>query len=170
MSRKAAILGLGERGSAWAEMFRDAGWRVSGFDPDPSVAGLSSGSRGWRKQDTISSTVAYADWVVCCLPDRLELLLKVLQRAQAEAPETALIAVTSRLHDVDAVQGCVTRPGQVVLITGAPETGFDLNVSARNAPELKVAALAVLSAICPSILPPALDSLPEAHSRDSKRA
>ena len=101
MSRKAAILGLGERGSAWAEMFRDAGWRVSGFDPDPSVDGLPSGSRGWRKQETISSTVAYADWVVCCLPDRLELMLKVLQRAQAEAPDITETEVREALGRLD---------------------------------------------------------------------
>ena len=117
MSSKAAILGLGERGRAWAGMFRDAGWRVSGFDPDPSAMGLPTGSRGWRREQTISSTVAYADWVICCVPDRLELMQKIIQRAQAEAADAAVIAVTSRLHDVDAVQGCAIRPAQVVLIT-----------------------------------------------------
>ena len=125
MNRKAAVLGLGGRGRAWAEMFRDAGWRVSGFDPDPSCQGLPGGSRGWRREETISTTVAHADWVVCCLPDRLELMQKVIQRAQAEAPGNAVIAVTTKAHDVDAVQGCALRPAQVVLITGAPDTGVD---------------------------------------------
>lgn len=170
MSKKAAILGLGERGCAWAEMFRDAGWRVSGFDPDPSATGLLQGSRGWRRDDTISTTVANADWVVCCLPDRLELMQKVIQRAQAEAPEPAVIAVTSRQHDADSVQGCAVRPGQVVLITGAPEHGVDLNVTGRNQPELKVAALAVLSEICPAVVPPEDDASERPQAEDSKSA
>ena len=49
-----------------------------------------------------------------CLPDRLELMQKVIQRAQAEAPEGAVVAVTSHQHDVDGVQGCAIRPAQVV--------------------------------------------------------
>ena len=170
MSRKAAILGLGERGSAWAEMFREAGWRVSGFDPDPSAAGLAAGSRGWRREETISSTVAHTDWVVCCLPDRLELMQMVIQRAQAEAPGNAVIAATSRQHDVDAVQGCAIRPAQVVLITGTPGDGFELNVTVRNDPELKVSALAVLSEVSPLVSTPAEPIEESGHARDSRSA
>lgn len=151
MSRKAAILGLGTRGKVWAEMFREAGWRVSGFDPDPGVSGLSGSARGWRRAETISACVASADWVVCCLPDRLELMTKVMQRAQAEAPDEAVIAVTSPLHDCEAIQGCAFRPSQIVHLGGDPGSGVALNVTARNTPDLKVAALAVLSEVCPSI-------------------
>ncbi|WP_413719892.1 hypothetical protein [Silicimonas sp. MF1-12-2] len=170
MSSKAAILGLGERGRAWAGMFRDAGWRVSGFDPDPSAMGLPTGSRGWRREQTISSTVAYADWVICCVPDRLELMQKIIQRAQAEAADAAVIAVTSRLHDVDAVQGCAIRPAQVVLITHAPAGGVELNLTSRNQPDLKVAALAVLSEVCPADLPPEGSASGVLQSRESKSA
>ena len=80
MSKKAAIIGLGARGAAWAELFRDAGWVVSGFDPDPDVTGLAKGTRGWRRGETISSTVEQADWVLCCVSDRLELMTKIIQR------------------------------------------------------------------------------------------
>lgn len=170
MSRKAAVLGLGERGTAWADAFRDAGWRVSGFDPDPAALGPPRGSRGWRREETISTTVAHADWVVCCLPDRLELMQKVIQRAQAEAPEAAVVAVTSRQHDVDAVQGCAIRPAQVVLVTGAPDRGVDLNVTGRNQAGLKLDALAVLSEVCSSVLPPPDGAADEAQARDSKSA
>lgn len=154
MNRKAAVLGLGERGRAWAELFRDAGWQVSGFDPDPSARGPQIPGRGWRRGDTISTTVANADWVVCCLPDRLELMQKVIQRAQAEAPGDAVLAVTSRVHDVDAVQGCALRPASVVVITGTLERGVELNVTGRNHADLKLDALAVLSEICPPVAPP----------------
>lgn len=170
MSRKAAVLGLGDRGKAWAELFRDAGWRVSGFDPEPSAQGLPRGSRGWRREETISTTVAYADWVICCLPDRLELMRKVIQRAQAEAPEGAVVAVTTRAHDVDAVQGCALRPARVVLLTGTPEEGVELNITGRNQPELKLDALAVLSEVCPSVMPPPDGASQSAQPRDSKSA
>lgn len=153
MSRKAAILGLGARGCAWAEMFREAGWRVSGFDPDPAVQGLPAGSRGWRREDAISTAVGYADWVVVSLPDRLELMQMVMQRAQAAAPEGAVFAVHSANYDADAVQGCAIRPAQVVLVTGSAEDGFDLNVTSRNSADLTVAALAVLSEVSPKAVP-----------------
>lgn len=170
MNKKAAVLGLGERGKAWAEAFRDAGWRVSGFDPEQGVSGLAAGSRGWRREETISTTVAYADWVVFCLPDRLELMQKVIQRAQAEAPERAVLAVSSRQHDIDAVQGCAIRPAQVILVTGAPASGVELNVTGRNAADLKLDALAVLSEVCPKVMPPPEIAADPAQARDSKSA
>lgn len=170
MNRKAAVLGLGERGQAWAEAFRDAGWRVSGFDPEPGVLGLPRGSRGWRREETISTTVAYSDWVVLCVPDRLELMQKVIQRAQAEAPERAILAVSSYQHDVDAVQGCAIRPARVVLVAGAPDLGVDLSVTGRNPAELKLDALAVLSEVCPRVMPAPDGAAGEAQSRDSKSA
>ena len=148
MSRKAAILGLGARGVLWAGLFRDAGWRVSGFDPDPLANGLPRDSRGWRRETAISTTVAHADWVLCCVPDRLELVQKVLQRAQAEAPASAIIAVSTRLQDADAVQSCAIRPAQVIVISGDRVRDFGLNLTPRTTPEVKIAALATLSEIC----------------------
>lgn len=148
MSRKIAILGLGSRGRAWAEAFCEAGWRVSGFDPDQAATGLSSARRGWRRDGTISTCVAGADWVLLCLPERMELVQKVVQRAQAEAPDGAVLGVVSDAFDVDAIQGCAIRPGRIVLIDGLPQTGAELKVSHRNQSELKVDALAVLSEIC----------------------
>lgn len=170
MSSKAAILGLGERGRGWARLFREAGWRVSGFDPDPLAVGLPQGSRGWRREQTISSTVAYADWILLCVPDRLELIQKVIQRAQAEASDAAVIAVTSQLHDVDAVQGCAIRPAQLILISGTLEQGIELNLTSRNAQELKVAAMAVLSEVAPLGIPSPDVAASEGQARDSKSA
>ncbi|NNL72143.1 MAG: hypothetical protein HKP29_02140 [Silicimonas sp.] len=169
MSRKIAVLGLGSRGSAWAEAFRDAGWRVSGFDPDPIANGPASGSRGWRRETTISSTASHADWVILCLPERLELVQKVIQRAQAEAPAGAIIAVVSARFDIDAVQGCAVRPERVVLIDGLPGGNADLNLSQRNPPDLKVDALSLLSQVCPGADPGA-ERVPEDDQKDDARS
>ncbi len=170
MSRKVAILGLGQRGLAWAETFRQAGWLVSGFDPDPAAPGLPKGSKGWRREQTISATAAQADWVICCLPDRLELMQKVVQRAQAEAPRNAIIAVCSREHDVEAVQGCAMRPSQIVLLTGVAGQGIGLNLTGRNPAELKIDAIAALSSVCPEPLVTLPSDIAVGQSRDARSA
>lgn len=170
MSRSAAVLGLGERGMRWAKAFHDAGWRVRGFDPDPAAQGLPPESRGWRRESTISKTVASADWVVCCVPDRLELMQKVIHRAQAEAPETAILAVSTRTHDVEAVQGCAIRPSRVGVISDVSPATAVLEVSARNPQELRVDMLAVLSEVG-SVSLAATDAAAEAtQSRDARSA
>lgn len=166
MSRKIAILGLGSRGSAWSQAFREAGWRVSGFDPDPLAGPSSKEGRGWHRESAISSTVAFADWVLLALPERLELVQKMIQRAQAEAPAGSVIAVASEAFDVEEVQSCAIRPGRIVLLTGAPAMGVDLNVSSRNAPEMKVDVLAILSEVCPA---PA-ETKPAGQSSEAKSA
>ncbi len=131
MIGKVSILGLGTRGNKWLGLCSRAGWEVAGFDPDDR-AGRAGKVRDWKRADTISSCVSSADWVICCLPERLDLLRPVLQRAQAEAPETAVIAVTSRVHDIEAVQGCAIRPGNVMLLTDGEDGGLALDLSAKN--------------------------------------
>lgn len=167
MSRKVAILGLGARGLSWAGAFLDAGWRVSGFDPDPCVSGPSQNRRGWRRDETISASVSFADWVLICLPERLELVQKVIQRAQAEAPDGAVIAVVTETFDIDAVQGGAIRPGRIAAITAAPEAGPVLLLSARNQADFKVDSLAVLSQVCPAA--PTVE-LPGDAQRDDARS
>lgn len=167
MSRKVAIMGLGQRGLSWAEAFLDAGWRVSGFDPDPAVAGPSRNRRGWKREETISTSVSFADWVLICLPERLELVQKVIQRAQAQAPDGAAIAVVSQTFDIDAVQGCAIRPGRIAAITATPDDGPVLLLSAKNKADFKVDALAVLSEVCPAA--PAVD-VPKVVQRDDARS
>lgn len=136
MSRRAAILGLGARGADWAATCRTAGWSVAGFDPDPSAGRVPSMLRA----PTISRAVRGADWVICCLPDRLELVQMVLHRAQAEAVEAAVVAVASRCHDIEALQSCAMRPGQVVRLADQPDGGLTLDVTERNLPDLRARA------------------------------
>lgn len=150
MTRRVAILGLGDRGVRWARTFHSSGWAVAGFDPDPSAGKPLNKLPDWRREKTISSTVQGADWVFCCLPDRLELMQMVLQRAQAEAPASAIVAVAARTYDIEAVQACTIRPGQVVRVTETDDGGLALDVSERNIPETRAVAregLAGLAAV-----------------------
>lgn len=140
MSRRAAILGLGRRGEAWARLCLDAGWLVRAFDPAPNAASAVVRLPGLRREDTISAAVRGADWVICSVPDRLELIQMVLKRAQAEAPRQAIVAVASPGHDVDSLQACAMRPGQVVRLVERDTGGVALDVTERNAGEVKQVA------------------------------
>ena len=141
--RKAAILGLGHRGQFWLQTALRSGWQVCGFDPDPTA--LSATHRGeWRRERTISSTVKDADWIVCCLPERLELMQKVIQRAQAEAPNATVIAVDTAFA-VDDVQNCAMRRGQLVQVAYDRADGFALSVTSQNDATIKDAAKSTLA-------------------------
>lgn len=146
MTRRVAILGLGSRGLSWAAACDGSGWLVRGFDPDP-LAGKANWSRDWRREGTISATVARADWVFCCLPERLELVRAVLRRAQAEAPREAVIAVSSQGIDLDTLQSCVVRPAQVIRLNAAPEGGVAADFSDRTPRDLRVAAQSDIAAL-----------------------
>lgn len=141
--RKIAILGLGTRGAFWLKTALQSGWNAFGFDPDLGVMPVTR--RGeWRRETTISKTVKDADWIVCCLPERLELMQKVIQRAQAEAPDAAVIAVDTRFA-VEDVQTCATRPDQLVQVACDAANGFSLSVTSRNPSHIKTAATETLA-------------------------
>ena len=150
MTRRVAILGLGARGARWAEGLHQSGWVVSGFDPDPMAGSELEKLGDWKRQQTISSTVRGVDWVVCCLPDRLELMQMVLQRVQAEAPEKAIVTVASRSFDIEDVQASAIRPGLVFRVTEASEGSLSLDASDRNSDDARALAsdgLAELAAV-----------------------
>ena len=140
MSRRAAILGLGRRGEAWAALCLQAGWDVRAFDPAPNAASAVARLPGVHRAETISTAVRGVDWTVCCVPDRLDLVQMVLRRAQAEMPSMAVVAVASPLHDVEALQSCTVRPDQVVRVLGPEAGGVMLEVTERNAPEFRQTA------------------------------
>lgn len=137
MSRSAAILGLGRRGEDWAGLCLRAGWSVCAFDPAPGAASAVARLPGLDRRETISSAVRHADWIICSVPDRLELVQKVIQRAQAEAPPSAIIAVASSDHDIETLQSCAVRPAQVVRLVEPVAGGVALDVSERNTPDLR---------------------------------
>jgi hypothetical protein len=85
--------------------------------------------------------------VVFCLPERLELMQKVIQRAQAEAPEAIFCVHTD--FEVESVQSCATRRGQILQVAYNDVTGFALSSTKDNPKELKenmVCALTELAA------------------------
>ena len=150
MTRTVAILGAGETGRRWKQDFLTAGWRVRLFDPDPDAPGFQDMTGDCRRVGTISGSVGDADWIVVAVPDRLELIQKVVQRAQAVATKEAVIAVTSRAYDIDALQGCGLRPGNIIRVLHDAEGGFDLHVRRRNDDGFRkkaVLALSELSAV-----------------------
>lgn len=149
MNGRAAILGLGARGIRWAETCLAAGWDVRGFDPDDRAGRAISGGASWRRETTISGAVSGAEWVICCLPERLDLVRTVIQRAQAAAAEGAVIAVVSEAHELDAVQGCAIWPGHVICLTEGDAGELALDINGQNDTKIRASAteaLAVLSA------------------------
>lgn len=139
MSRKAAVLGLGERGALWADALVKSGWDVAGFDPEAGAA-----IDELRREATISATVRGSDWIVVCLPERLELMQKVIQRAQAEAPEHAIISVASRDFDVERVQSCAINPARVVRVVSA-SGGFSFDITSSTAGDVRHETTQILS-------------------------
>ena len=83
--------------------------------------------------------------MICCLPERLELVRTVIQRAQAIAKHGAVIAVVSDTFDVDAVQGCAIRPGYVFRLSGAEDGDLALDVSGQNDKATRERATEVLA-------------------------
>ncbi|NNE82032.1 MAG: hypothetical protein HKN18_17320 [Silicimonas sp.] len=137
MTGRAAILGLGRRGTRWAEACQKAGWEVVGFDPDDRAGRTLAGDKTWHREQTISGTVKGVDWVICCLPERLELMRTVVRRAQAAAPEGAMIAVASRTFDIDAIQGCSIRPSRVFRVTEDDDGALTLDLNAQNPEDMR---------------------------------
>ena len=163
MTERVAILGLGQRGARWAETCLAAGWDVCGFDPDGRAGVSISGGATWQRAPTISGAVQGATWVICCLPERLELMRTVVQRAQASAKMDAILAVVSADHNIDAVQGCAIRPSHVFRLNDVADGTLALDVSylnGENEREQTKEALAVLSAaqsVTPAPKPDELD-------------
>ncbi len=139
MSRKAAVLGLGERGALWAGAMVQTGWDVTGFDPEGGAF-----VEGLRRETTISATVRGADWIMICLPERAELMQKVIQRAQAEAPSHAVLAVVSQAFDVEQEQSCAIDPARVVL-AAAKDGGFVFNINSKTAGDVREETTLTLS-------------------------
>ena len=166
MTRKVAVLGLGSRGGDIARAFHATGWEVSGFDPDPVAEGVPDLKRDWSRETTISGTVRGADWVMICLPERLELMRKVIQRAQSEAPHDATIAVVTHTFDVDAVQDCALRSAYVLRVDQGENGGYLVDVSSKTDAATKTDATIVLAQLAAQEFAPKVrvDQPPKAES------
>ena len=134
MTRIATILGGGVIGGGWAARFLLMGWDVRVFDPDPeaerkisevldnarrSLPGLSDvalpdeGTLSFHGE--ISDAVQGATWIQESVPERLDLKRKVYQTVQAHCPEDAIIGTSTSGFTPSQVQGCASRPEQIVV-------------------------------------------------------
>jgi carnitine 3-dehydrogenase len=134
MTKTASIIGGGVIGGGWAARFLLAGWNVRVFDPDPqaerkigevlanarrSLPGLydralpPEGTLSFH--DTMSEAVEGAIWIQESVPERLELKQKVYQTLQQHCPTDAIIGSSTSGFKPSELQGCATRPGQIVV-------------------------------------------------------
>jgi len=134
MGQVAAIIGGGVIGGGWAARFLLMGWEVRVFDPDPeakrkigevldnarrSLPGLSDMALPDEGPlvfcDTMSDAVAGAVWIQESVPERLDLKRKVYQTLQEHCDPRAVIASSTSGFKPSQLQGCATRPGQIVV-------------------------------------------------------
>jgi len=134
-----AILGVGKTGAGWAARFALMGWTVRLFDTDPDarrrltdtlakaraslpalydLALPAEGAMTWH--DTISEAVAGAVWVQDGTPDRLELKRKLYQKVQEHCAPGAVIAASTAAFTLAELQGCATRPDEIIRVTPTP--------------------------------------------------
>ena len=130
----AAIIGGGVIGGGWAARFLLMGWDVRVFDPDPqaerkitevianarrSLPGLSDvalPSEGTLSfHATMSDAVAGAAWIQESVPERLDLKRKVYQTLQEFCDPGAVIASSTSGFKPSELQGCATRPDQIIV-------------------------------------------------------
>lgn len=135
-ARIAAILGAGPVGAGWAARFALMGWQVQVFDPDPGaemrIADSLSRARASlpalydtvlppegeiRFCTTLSAAAAGAVWIQDSTPDRLELKRKLIQKLQEVCDPSAVIACSSDAFTLGELQGCATRPAQILRAT-----------------------------------------------------
>ena len=133
MSR-AAIIGGGVIGGGWAARFLLNGWDVAVFDPDPEAerklgevlanarhalpglydAALPDEGR-LSFHSTMSEAVQGAQWIQESVPERLPLKRKVFQTLQEWCDPDAIIGSSTSGFKPSELQGCATRPGQIVV-------------------------------------------------------
>ena len=130
----AAIIGGGVIGGGWAARFLLMGWDVRVFDPDPeaerkitevldnarrSLPGLSDVDLPTEGQlsfhETMSTAVDGVAWIQESVPERLELKRKVYQTLQEHCPHDAVIGSSTSGFKPSELQGCATRPEQIVV-------------------------------------------------------
>ncbi|SEQ27280.1 carnitine 3-dehydrogenase [Thalassovita taeanensis] len=170
MSRIAAVIGGGVIGGGWAARFLLNGWDVRVFDPDPeaerkigevldnarrSLPGLGNvalpeeGRLSFHA--TMPEAVAGAAWIQESVPERLELKRKVFQAVQAACDVGAVIGSSTSGFKPSELQGCATRPEQIVVTHPFNPVYLlplvELVPSEANPPEVVAQAKAVLTGL-----------------------
>ncbi len=134
MTKTAAIIGTGVIGAGWAARFVLNGWNVAIFDPDPEATRKTAAVLANARHAcpmlydtalppegtlthvaTISEAVRNADWIQESVPERLALKRKVFQTIQEHSRTDAIIASSTSGFKPSEVQGCATRPDQIMV-------------------------------------------------------
>ncbi|AXX96779.1 carnitine 3-dehydrogenase [Profundibacter amoris] len=132
--KTAAIIGGGVIGGGWAARFLLNGWDVCVFDPDaqaqrkitavlenaryalPMLYNTALPDEGSLTYcETISGAVQNADWIQESAPERLALKRKVYQTTQEHCRADAIIASSTSGFKPSEIQGCATRPEQIIV-------------------------------------------------------
>lgn len=134
MNKIASIIGGGVIGGAWAARFLLNGWDVRVFDPDPEAERkigevLANARRALPMlydaampvegvlsfHATMSEAVQGASYIQESVPERLELKQKVYQTLQEHCDPRAIIASSTSGFKPSELQGCASRPEQIVV-------------------------------------------------------
>ena len=129
--KRAAIIGGGVIGGAWAARFLLNGWEVRLFDPDPEaerkmgeVLGNARRAlpmlydRGTPAEGalthvaTIAEAVSGAAWVQESVPERLDIKHKVIAEIEASAPDALIGSSTSGFKPSELREGA-TKPDRI---------------------------------------------------------
>lgn len=132
-NRKAAFIGGGVIGGAWAARFFLNGWDVVIFDPDPNAkrkneavfanarAGLpalydrSLPAEGSIRFTTDMADIADAEYIQESVPERIDLKLKVYQDIQAHCRPDAVLASSTSGFKPSELQEGAARPEQILV-------------------------------------------------------
>lgn len=170
MPKTAAIIGGGVIGGGWAARFLLMGWDVRVFDPDPdaqrkigevianarrALPGLSDVALPLEGQlsfhETMSGAVKDVVWIQESVPERLELKRKVYQSLQEHCRKDAVIGSSTSGFKPSELQGCATRPGQIVVTHPFNPVYLlplvELVPSAKTDPDIVAKASEILSQI-----------------------
>ncbi|MDA0706232.1 MAG: carnitine 3-dehydrogenase [Proteobacteria bacterium] len=131
---KAAIVGGGVIGGAWAARFLLHGWDVVVSDPNPKVAtqvaailanaemclpalaDVPMPPRGKLSYaNSLREAVTGADWVQESVPEQLALKHKVIAEIQAHAPAHAILGSSTSGFKPSELQEGASRPGQILV-------------------------------------------------------
>lgn len=131
---KAAIVGGGVIGGAWAARFLLHGWDVVVSDPNPHVAtqvaailanaekslpalaDVPMPARGALSfAGSLAEAVVDADWVQESVPERLDVKHKVIAEIQAHAPAHAILGSSTSGFKPSELQQGASRPGQILV-------------------------------------------------------
>ncbi len=170
MAQTVSIIGGGVIGGAWAARFLLNGWDVRIFDPDPEAtrkigevmanaryalpmlydtALPPEGELTWH--ETISDAVKGADYIQESVPERLELKRKVYQTIQEHCDPDAIIASSTSGFKPSELQGCATRPEQIVVAHPFNPVYLipliELVPSDKNPPEMVAHAQSILKSV-----------------------